>query len=59
MEKGKRTRPAPSLAEIRQRGLDQVARLPVGCLRLQNPPLYPNGLSDELHQLRQKLLTRA
>lgn len=59
MENGRRLRPAPTLTEIRQRGLDQLARLPKGCLRLQNPHLYPNGLSDELFELRQKLLTRA
>ena len=57
MENGKRTRPTPALTEIHQRGLDQLAKLPVGCLRLQNPHLYPNGLSDELYQLRQQLLT--
>ncbi|MBX3172233.1 MAG: nicotinate phosphoribosyltransferase [Candidatus Eremiobacteraeota bacterium] len=57
MENGRRTRPAPALTEIRQRGLDQLARLPVGCLRLQNPHLYPNGLSDELYELRRQLLT--
>ncbi len=57
MENGKRTRPAPALTDIRQRGLDQLSKLPVGCLRLQNPHLYPNGLSDELFQLRQTLLT--
>lgn len=56
MEKGRRTRSAPALTDIRQRGLDQLSRLPVGCLRLQNPAIYPNGLSDELFQLRQQLL---
>lgn len=58
MENGKRTRPAPSLASLRERGLSQLSRLPVGCLRLQNPHLYPNGLSDELFQLRQSLMTK-
>ncbi|MBS2034081.1 nicotinate phosphoribosyltransferase [bacterium] len=57
MENGRRLRPAPALTEIRQRGLDQLARLPVGCLRLQNPHLYPSGLSDGLFELRQRLLT--
>ena len=56
MKAGRRTRPAPTLASIRQRGLEQVNRLPAGCLRLQNPHLYPNGLSDPLFELRQKLL---
>jgi nicotinate phosphoribosyltransferase len=56
MENGKRIRPAPALTDIRQRGLDQLAKLPVGCLRLQNAHLYPNGLSDELFELRQNLL---
>ncbi|MFN8613945.1 MAG: nicotinate phosphoribosyltransferase [Vulcanimicrobiota bacterium] len=56
MENGRRLRPAPALTEIRQRGLEQLASLPVGCLRLQNPHLYPNGLSHELFELRQQLL---
>lgn len=57
MEHGQRVRPAPALTEIRQRGLEQLDKLPVGCLRLQNPHLYPNGLSDGLFEMRQNLLS--
>lgn len=59
MEGGKRTRPTPALVDIRQRGLDQLARLPVGTLRLHHPASYPSGLSDELYELRRKLLLTA
>jgi nicotinate phosphoribosyltransferase len=58
MENGRRTRPAPSLTSLREHGLNQLSRLPVGCLRLQNPHLYPNGLSQELFQLRHSLMTQ-
>lgn len=56
MEGGRRTRPAPALTAIRERGLSQLKALPTGCLRLHNPHIYLNGLSDKLFELRQQLM---
>lgn len=56
MEGGRRIRPAPSLTQLRERGLQQIQCLPPGCLRLQNPHIYPTGLSDSLFRLRQQLM---
>lgn len=56
MAKGRRLQASPALTQVRERSLRQLASLPVGCLRLQNPALYASGLSDPLFQLRQRLI---
>lgn len=57
MHQGRRLKPSRPLSEIRQYALDQVARLPAGCLRTHNPAFYPMGLSDQLFQLRERMLS--
>lgn len=59
MKGGRRLTQAPSLKSLQERALEQVARLPTGCLRLQNPALYPSGLSEALFQLREEMVERA
>lgn len=56
MDDGRRLAPAPSLSQIQQRTHQQLACLPPGCLRLQNPALYAYGLTQQLHDLRSRLL---
>ena len=56
MQDGKRLSPAPGLKDIQQRAREQLKALPSGCLRLQNPALYPYGLTQTLHDLRSRLL---
>lgn len=55
-EKGKRVLPAPSLSAVRERTKKQLASLHAGHRRLENPHVYPVGLSPYLADLRTKLI---
>ena len=56
MENGKRCAPPPSLQSAADRCLEQLGRLPDGCLRLVNPHRYKVSLSAGLNELRLKLM---
>ncbi|MBT1075960.1 nicotinate phosphoribosyltransferase [Geobacter grbiciae] len=57
MEDGVRTTKAPpDLDEMADRGRDQLARLPQGCLRFINPHKYKVSISAGLNELRLRLL---
>ena len=53
---GKQVYPLESLACIRQRVQEQLARLEPGVKRLTQPKLYPVGLESKLHCLRERMI---
>jgi nicotinate phosphoribosyltransferase len=52
MRAGKRTGPAPALADVRDRARGQISSLHHGIRRLLNPHIYPVGLEHRLHERR-------
>jgi nicotinate phosphoribosyltransferase len=52
MRGGRRTGPAPTLDEMRDRARKQVSSLHLGIRRLLNPHTYPVGLERRLHERR-------
>ncbi len=56
MRSGKRTRPAPTLDEVRDRARAQIAALHPAIRRLLNPHIYPVGLEMRLHERRNALV---
>ena len=59
MENGRRTRPAPSLEEIRSRISTEMGKLPGGVQRLSEPDRYPVEISDDLVELASTLTSPA
>jgi nicotinate phosphoribosyltransferase len=59
MRDGVRTRPQPSLDEIRSRAKEQIASLPEETRRLRNPEIYTVGLSPDLVTEKFKLAAGA
>lgn len=59
MRDGRRTAPAPALADVRRRAADQVASLPEESRRLRNPEIYHVGLSPDLAALKADLIRHA
>jgi nicotinate phosphoribosyltransferase len=49
----------PTLNETRARTLNQLARLPASCRRLDNPHVYPVGLERALHQRKESIILAA
>jgi nicotinate phosphoribosyltransferase len=49
----------PPLAESRARTLDQLARLPAGCKRFDNPHQHPVGLELKLHERKEAMIRAA
>ena len=56
MRDGRRQAPSPSIAEARQRAVEQVASLPEELRRLRNPEIYRVGISPELAALKSELI---
>ena len=48
--------PNSTLKQLQERTLEQLKAIPQPCRRLQNPHLYPVGLSPKLFDLRNRLL---
>lgn len=55
MRQGNRVAPSPSLAELRQRTIEQLKMFPTGILRFDNPHKYPIGLEEGLYQQKLRL----
>jgi len=55
-ERGRLVATLPSLEQIRQRTQDQLARLDDSHKRLENPHIYPVGLSPRLHGIRESMI---
>ncbi len=58
MRAGRRTRPAPSLAGLRDRASAAVCGLPVGVRRIREPAAYPVDVSDRLQRLADDVAER-
>jgi len=58
MVDGRRTAPSPALAEVQARCLEEVARLPAGVRRLEDPDEYPVERSEALVALREEQARR-
>jgi nicotinate phosphoribosyltransferase len=56
---GRAVAPRPSLQEVRERVLAQLAGLDPTVRRLLNPHAYPVGLSEELYAARMRLVEQA
>jgi len=56
---GRNVYASPSLAESRQRTLDQLARFHAGIKRFVNPHRYPVGLERSLFDLKTRLIMKA
>lgn len=56
MENGRIMVPSPPLDVMADRCRDQLARLPEGVLRLENPHIYKVSISPGLHDLRSRLI---
>ncbi len=54
---GRRTRPAPSMEEIRRHAQAQIACLPDEFKRLRNPEIYKVMLSETLGHMKEEILT--
>ncbi|MYC30782.1 MAG: nicotinate phosphoribosyltransferase [Chloroflexi bacterium] len=54
MERGGRTRPAPTLSQARERFSHDFERLREGFKRIENPPRYPVVLSNQLQLLTEQ-----
>ena len=50
---------APAIESVRDRALDQVARLPASVLRFEAPEPYPAGLDRRLYERKQHLAAAA
>lgn len=59
MKDGKRTGPAPALADIRARARQQLEWLHPSIRRFLNPHGYPAGLDARLHEEKQRLVAEA
>ncbi len=59
MRAGKPVYDSPPLAQIRERTLSQLARLPAGVKRFLNPHEHPVGLEPSLHELKTRLVLEA
>ena len=57
-ENGNRVGPSPSIHEIRQRTLSQIASLPEEFKRLRNPEIYRVALSQKMGELKAEMLQR-
>lgn len=55
MQEGRRIAPSPPLLQVQEHARAQLKALPPECLRLQNPALYPQGISPALFELRTQL----
>jgi nicotinate phosphoribosyltransferase len=55
MRQGNRVATSPSLAELRQRTIEQLKVFPAGILRFDNPHKYPIGLEEGLYQQKLRL----
>lgn len=55
MKGGRRTGPAPTLAEIRATAADELARLPDELRILENAPVYPVTVAEPLKRLAQEV----
>jgi nicotinate phosphoribosyltransferase len=58
IEQGALAKPLPSLAQIRERTMASLARLPEAYRRLQSPQLYPVSKSPALEQLLESARSR-
>jgi nicotinate phosphoribosyltransferase len=56
MEGGEVCVSQPTLDEMADRAADQLKRLPIGTLRLENPHIYKVSMSLGLHNLRTRLI---
>jgi len=56
---GRRTAPAPPIAEVRERAQAQIAALPEEFKRLRNPEIYRVLLSEGLGVLKEQMLASA
>jgi nicotinate phosphoribosyltransferase len=59
MRGGRPVYDSPPLAQIRERTLSELARLPTGVKRFLNPHEYPVGLEPSLHELKTRLVLEA
>jgi len=57
MAHGVRCAPPPTLESSADRAVQELGRLPEGCLRLVNPHIYKVSISSGLNDLRQRLMT--
>jgi len=57
-ENGRRVAASPSIHEIRQRALDQIAALPEEFKRLRNPEVYRVVLSERMGKLKEEMLEK-
>ena len=55
---GGKTRPAPSLEEMRQNRLRDIAALDTGVLRMRNPHIYHVSLSTRLLEAKLELINK-
>jgi nicotinate phosphoribosyltransferase len=55
MRQGKRIAASPSLADLRQRTIEQLKMFSPGILRFDNPHKYPIGLEEGLYQQKLRL----
>lgn len=58
MDKGLRLSAAEPLEAMTTRCRSQLALLPDGCLRLVNPHIYKVSISQQLHELRDRLIVK-
>ena len=59
MDHGSRCAATPSLASSADRTAQEMKRLPEGCQRLVNPHVYKVSISEQLNELRLRLVTEA
>jgi len=59
MADGHRTAKAEPLELMADRSINELARLPQGCLRFINPHRYKVSISSRLNQLRNQLISEA
>ena len=52
MRQGRRLEPSPALPTLQKKALDQLSRLHSGHKRLENPHVYPVGLTTQLNTMR-------
>lgn len=58
MENGRRTLPRESIFSMADRSQLELARLPQGCLRFINPHRYKVSISEQLNDLRNRLIAQ-
>jgi nicotinate phosphoribosyltransferase len=59
VRRGRSVAALAAIAEVRERALAQVERLPENVRRLREPEVYPVGLDRRLHRLKRRLMDQA